>query len=105
MELVTKSKRPGMDCTLDVYFEQTEGLPKYINDKTCYKMVLITSGSFIVEDNGKYNVITAPAFILVNEKAEVKVVSEDNVKSRDMLWLTLVQDIWKVQLRNQRICW
>ena len=76
MELVTKSKRPGMDCTLDVYFEQTEGLPKYINDKTCYKMVLITSGSFIVEDNGKYNVITAPAFILVNEKAEVKVVSE-----------------------------
>ena len=32
MELVTKSKRPGMDCTLDVYFEQTEGLPKYINE-------------------------------------------------------------------------
>ena len=25
---------------------------------------------------------------------------EDNEKSRDMLWLTLVQDIWKVQLRN-----
>ena len=82
MELVTKSKRPGMDCTLDVYFEQTVGLPKNLNDKTCYKMVLLNSGSFIVEDNGKYIVITTPAAILINEKAEFKVVSEDNIKAR-----------------------
>ena len=82
MELVTKSKRPGMDCTLDVYFEQTVGLPKHLNDETCYKMVLINSGSLIVEDNGKYIVITTPAAIVINEKAEFKVVSEENIKAR-----------------------
>lgn len=101
MELVTKSKRPGMDCTLDVYFEQTEGLPKYINDKTCYKMVLITSGSFIVEDNSKYNVITAPAFVLINEKAEVKVISEDNVKSRTVYFKpSIIREEFTIEALN-----
>ena len=101
MELVTKSKRPGMDCTLDVYFEQSDGLPKYLNDKTCYKMVLINSGSFIVEDNGKYNVITTPSFILINEKAEIKVVSEDNVKSRTIYFKpSIIREEFTIEALN-----
>lgn len=31
-ELVTRSKRPGMDCTLDIYHEKTVGFSKNIND-------------------------------------------------------------------------
>ena len=81
MDLVTKTKRPGMNCTLDVYFERGAGFSKYINDKTTYKFVLIEAGSFVVEENGKYRSITAPAGIILNERAEIKVVSEDKVKS------------------------
>ncbi len=101
MELVTKSKRQGMDCTLDVYFEQTEGLPKHLNDKTCYKLILINSGSFIVEDKGKYNVITVPAAMLINEKAEFKVVSEDNVKTRTIYFKpTIIREEFTIEALN-----
>lgn len=41
MKLVTRSKRPGMDCSIDVFFDRTEGFSPYINDKTTYKMIMI----------------------------------------------------------------
>lgn len=82
MELITKSKRPGMNCSMDIYYEQTVGFSKYLNDKTCYKFVLINSGSFIVEDKGKYITICTPAAIIINEKSDFKIIAEDNIKSR-----------------------
>ena len=82
MDLVTKSKRPGMDCSIDVYYEETEGFSKHLRDKTTYKLVLMSSGSCIVEDNGNYIVITTPAAIVINEKSDFKIISESNIKTR-----------------------
>ena len=82
MELITKSKRPGMNCYIDVFYEETKGFSARINDRNSYKLVLVKSGSFGVEENGDYRVITAPAGILINEKADFNVVSENDVISR-----------------------
>ena len=81
MELKTKSKRPGMKCTVDVFYDSTDGFSGYINDRTTYKIVLVKSGSFVAEENGEYRVITAPVAIALNEKADFKIVSGSNVKS------------------------
>ncbi|MCR5059325.1 MAG: AraC family transcriptional regulator [Clostridiales bacterium] len=81
-ELVTRSKRPGMDCTIDIFHEKTVGFSKNINDRSTYKLVLVDEGSFVVEEDGKYRVVVAPAGIALNEKAEFKVVSENGVKAR-----------------------
>ena len=81
MELKTKSKRPGMKCSVDVFYDRTDGFSEHINDRTTYKIVLVKSGSFVAEENGEYRVITAPVAMALNERAEFKVVSESNVKS------------------------
>ena len=81
MELRTKSKRPGIKSTIDVFYDKTIGFSKYINDSATYKMVLVKSGSFVVEENGEYKVITAPVGMAVNEKADFKVISESGVES------------------------
>lgn len=81
MELRTKSKREGMNCAIDVFYEETPGFSTHLNDKETYKMVLVGSGSFVVEDSGEYRVITAPAAMAINEKADIKIVSENGVKS------------------------
>ena len=82
MGLETKSKRHGMDCSIDVFYEETDGFSKHINDKTTYKLVLISAGAFVVEDNGGFRLITAPVCMILNEKAELKIVSEAGVKSK-----------------------
>ena len=70
-----------MDCTIDVLADRVEGIPPEINDPSTYKMVLIDRGSLVVEEDGKNRVITAPVGIIANEKACLKVVSENNVRS------------------------
>lgn len=85
-ELVTKSKRPGMDCTLDIYHEKTVGFSKNINDHSTYKLVLVDEGSFVVEEDGNFRVVVAPAGIAMNEKAEFKVVSESGIKTRTIFF-------------------
>lgn len=101
MELKTKSKRPGMDCSIDVYFDQTNGISKYINDKETYKIVLVRSGSFVVEEDGKYRVITAPAAIALNEKAEFKVISESKVNTRTIYYKpTFIRDEFTFEAIN-----
>lgn len=82
MDFITKSKRPGMDCSIDVYFERLNGIPAYINDKTTWKMVLLDRGSFTIEQNSKFRVIKAPAALALNEKANLKIVASDKAKSR-----------------------
>ncbi|WP_034450352.1 helix-turn-helix domain-containing protein [Butyrivibrio sp. AE2032] len=82
MELKTGSRRPGMDFSVDVFYEQTKGFSKYLNDPGTYKMVLVRTGSFVIDDNGEYCTITAPASIILNERADFKVVSESDVISR-----------------------
>ena len=72
MELKTKSKRPAMDCSIDVFYEQTDGFSKYLDDKDTYKMVLVSSGSFIVEEDGEYRLISAPVGIGLNERAKLR---------------------------------
>ena len=69
-----------MDCSVDVFYEQTKGFSKHLNDKENYKMVLVSSGSFVVEEDGEYKMISAPAGIMLNEKADFRLVSESNVK-------------------------
>ena len=86
MELITKSKRPGMNCSIDVFYEMTEGFSAHMNDRNTYKMVLVRTGSFVLEENGEYRVITAPAGLLINEKADFKVVSENGVTTRTLFF-------------------
>jgi hypothetical protein len=50
MELRTKSKRPGMDCYTDVYFDQCEGFSEHIND---------------------------PVAMILNEKSNLNIVQEE----------------------------
>ena len=69
-----------MDCSIDVFYEQTEGFSKHLSDKENYKLVLVSSGSFVVEEDGEYKMISAPAGIVLNEKADFRLVSESNVK-------------------------
>lgn len=82
MEFITRSKRSNMECSIDVYFERVNGIPQYINDKTTWKMLLLDRGSFKIEQNNGFRVIKAPAAITLNEKAEIKIVSSDNARSR-----------------------
>lgn len=86
MELITKSKRPGMNCSIDVFYEETKGISAHINDRNTYKMVLVKSGSFVIEEDGGNRVITAPASIFINEKADFKVVSENRVITRTIFF-------------------
>ncbi|MBO4604051.1 MAG: helix-turn-helix transcriptional regulator [Clostridiales bacterium] len=79
MELKTKSKRPEMNCSIDVFYDEAQGFSSYINDSATYKAVLVESGSFVMEENGEYRVITAPAAMAINEKADLKIVSESGV--------------------------
>jgi len=81
MDLVTKSKRPEMKCSVDVFYDEAEGFSEYINDPATYKAVLVREGSFVVEENGGYRVITAPAAMAVNEKAELNVISQSGVRT------------------------
>lgn len=82
MEFITRSKRSNVECSIDVYFERVNGIPQYINDKTTWKMLLLDRGSFKIEQNNGFRVIKAPAAITLNEKAEIKIVSSDNARSR-----------------------
>ena len=72
MELKTKSIRPEMNCSIDVFYDETNGFSKHINDTSAYKAVLVESGSFVVEENGEYRVIAAPAALAINEKGSVR---------------------------------
>jgi len=80
MELKTRSKRSSMDCSIDVFYEQKDGFPKYLNDRETYKMVLVSSGSFVVEEDGGYKMMSAPVGIVLNEKADFRLVTESNIK-------------------------
>lgn len=82
MEFITRSKRSNVECSIDVYFERVNGIPQYINDKTTWKMLLLDRGSFKIEQNNGFRVIKAPAAITLNEKAEIKIVSSDNARTR-----------------------
>lgn len=82
MEFITRSKRSNVECSIDVYFERVNGIPQYINDKTTWKMLLLDRGSFKIEQNNGFRVIKAPAAITLNEKAEIKIVSSNNARSR-----------------------
>ena len=100
-ELVTRSKRPGMDCTIDIFHEKTRGFSKNINDRTTYKMVLVDDGSFVVEEDGEYKTIVAPAFILLNEKADFSVISEDNIRSRTIFFRpNVIRDEFTIEALN-----
>ena len=102
MQLSTKSKRSGIKGSIDVFYEKTEGFSKHLNDKTTYKMVLINSGSFVVEDNGKFYVITAPAAMAINEKADFKVVSQTDVKSRTIYYRpTVIREEFTLDALNE----
>jgi len=81
MELITRSKRPGMNCSIDVFFERGDGFSEYLHDSMTYKMILVEAGTFVVEENGKYRVFSAPVGIVLDEEDEFNVVSESGVKS------------------------
>lgn len=86
MELLTRSKRPGMNGAIDIFYEQGDGFSEYLNDPTTYKIVMLDRGSFAVEENGQYRVFTAPVAISLNEKADFKVISQSNVRSRTIFF-------------------
>ena len=75
-----------MNCSIDVFFEETKGFSAHINDRNTYKTVLVKSGSFVIEENGEYRVVTAPAGLFINEKADFKVISESEVISRTLFF-------------------
>ena len=86
MELVTRSKRPGSDQSIDVFYEDTDGFSEYINDRTVYKMVFVYEGSFVVEESGEYRVVNAPVGLMLNERAELKIESQTGVKTRTIFF-------------------
>lgn len=86
MELVTKSLRPGMPCELDIFYEENDGFSEHINDTTTYKLVLITAGSFVFEEDGEYRTVTAPAGLMLNERMNFHVVSEEGVRTRSIVY-------------------
>ena len=101
MDLVTKSKRPGMDCSIDVFYEAKTGFSEYLDDKTTYKIVLVDYGSFVVEEDGQYRLIVSPAAFAMNEKAELKIVSESGVKSRTLYFKpTILRDEFTIENLN-----
>lgn len=101
MELVTRSKRPGMECSIDVFYEECAGFSEHLDDKTTYKVVLVDRGSFVAEEDGKYRLITSPAAIAINEKAELKVISERGVKSRTLFFKpTILRDEFTIENLN-----
>lgn len=101
MDLITVSKRPGMDGFIDVYYEQTNGLAQHLNDGSTYKMVLVESGSFVVEENGGYRVITAPVAMGLNERAELNVISESGVFCRTIYFRpTVIREEFTIEAVN-----
>ena len=103
MELKTKSKRPGMNCSIDVFYEKVKGFSAYLNDRNVYKAVLVKTGSFVVDENGEYRVVTAPAGILINEKADFKVVSENNITTSTIYFKpTFIREEFTFEAINSR---
>ncbi|MBO4688152.1 MAG: helix-turn-helix transcriptional regulator [Clostridiales bacterium] len=101
MDLVTKSKRPGMPGAIDVFFDKSSGFSQYVNDRTTYKLLLIDEGSFVVEDEGQYRAIAAPAGIMLNEKADLKIVSEEGVKSRTIYFRpSIIREEFTIEAMN-----
>ena len=102
MDLVTRSKRPGMEGHIDVFYEaKATGFSDYLNDKTTYKIVHVDYGSFVIEEDGKYRLITSPTAFLMNEKAELKIVSASGVKSRTLYFKpTILRDEFTIENLN-----
>ena len=101
MELRTKSKRPGMDCYTDVYFDQCEGFSEHINDPTAYKIVLVNDGSFVVDEQGQYRMITGPVAMILNEKSNLNIVTESKVKTRTIFFKpSVIRDEFTIESLN-----
>lgn len=101
MELRTKSKREGMNCAIDVFYEETPGFSTHLNDRETYKIVLIESGSFVIEDGGEYRVIAAPAAMGINEKADIKIISENGIKSSTICFMpTIIREEFTIDAVN-----
>ena len=82
-------------------YEEGTGFSEHLDDKTTYKVVLVDRGSFIAEEDGKYRLITSPAAIAINEKAELKVISERGVKSRTLFFKpTILRDEFTIENLN-----
>ncbi|MBO4494638.1 MAG: helix-turn-helix domain-containing protein [Clostridiales bacterium] len=101
MDLVTKSLRPGMPCELDIFYEENDGFSEHINDTTTYKLVLITAGSFVFEEDGEYRTVTAPAGLMLNERINFHVVSEEGVRTRTIFFRpTIIRDEFTIEAIN-----
>jgi len=101
MELRTKSKREGMNCAIDVFYEETPGFSTHLSDRETYKIVLIESGSFVIEDGGEYRVIAAPAAMGINEKADIKIISENGIKSSTICFKpTIIREEFTIDAVN-----
>ena len=93
MDLITKSKRPGMDCYIDAFYDHTKGFSSYINDHTTFKVMLVRSGSFVYEAEGRYRLVHAPAVLYLSEKADFKVLSDRDVEVRTVFFRpTIIRD-------------
>ena len=90
-----------MDGFIDVYYEKTDGLPQNLNDGSTYKIVLIERGSFVVEKDGEYRVITAPVAIGLNERAELNILSQNDVHCRT-IWFspTFIREEFTIEAVN-----
>lgn len=101
MALKTKCMLPSWKGEIDVSFEDSEGVSKNINNKETYKLVFIYSGSVVVEDGDKYKILTAPAGMILNERAEVKVISGYNLKTRTIFFKpTVIRDEFTIEAIN-----
>lgn len=102
MDLKTRSLRAGMNCEIDVFYERKAGFSEYINDRTTYKVLILDTGSFVVKEGDKFRTIVAPAAIALNEKAEFKVVSESEVRTRTLYFKpTIIRDEFTIDAINE----
>ena len=64
---------------------------------------MLYAGSFVVKDNGKYLSISTPAAILINEKSDFEIISEENVKCRTLFFRpTIIREEFTIEAINSR---
>lgn len=87
MELYTRNHDPAWDRVVHICVDQCERISECINDKQTYKIVLVDSGSLLVESAGAKKLLSAPAVLLLTNEA-VSFSLEKDVKTTTIFFRT-----------------
>ncbi|MCQ2529141.1 MAG: AraC family transcriptional regulator [Saccharofermentans sp.] len=80
MELFTKNHDPSWDRIVHIRVHEKNGISEYINDRTLYKVLVISEGAVTLSENDAQRIVSAPALVLLSGK-EVQVSGSEGVKT------------------------